>query len=67
MIWVAEGLGDRLIPKFPLTCCEECEWFYPEWGECHSPQWDMSQGCQYPKVDEDDFCAWGKEKKCTGL
>ncbi len=62
-MWIAEGFGDRLIPKDLLVLCKECKWFYPEYEECHAPHWDINQGCIYPSAEEDDYCKWGEFKQ----
>ena len=55
------------VPYEEIVHCGECKYFndpgkYFE-KECTHPHWDMSQGCQYPKVTDGDFCSYGEVKE----
>lgn len=46
-----------------LVRCGECRYFSGVDKECLHGHWDISQGWQYPKVTEDDFCSYGEVKE----
>ena len=52
---------ERILGGIPIVRCKDCK-YYTYYHECTCDHWDTDPGCEYPSVNESDYCSYGERR-----